>query len=110
MFKKFVLFIFCMDLIYKINVYFFKLIIFLVLDEFRYGYFVVFCVSNRESEDVIFVFLNLVKMKFFNIKVNILMIDDDNLGWNVVKKVFGGDFKYFFCYWYVYENWKKKIW
>lgn len=50
MYEKFVFMIFCMDFIYKINIYLFKLIIFLVIDEFRYGYSVVFCIFNKENE------------------------------------------------------------
>lgn len=84
MYEKFVLVILCMDFIYKINIYFFKLIIFLVLDEFRNGYLVVFCILNKEDENVIIVFFNVVKKRFLKINVKIIMIDDDNFGWNVV--------------------------
>lgn len=64
----------------------------MVVDEFCKGYFVVFCIFNREDELVIFLFLLLVKVFFFEIKVKVIMIDDDNVGWNVVKLVFGFDF------------------
>lgn len=90
MFEKFGPIILCMDSTHKTNVYSFKLITLLVLDEFRHGYPVAFCISNRESEDVISVFLNSVKMKAPNTKVNILMTDDDNSGWNAAKKIWRG--------------------
>ena len=48
-------------------------------------------------------------MKAPEIKLNVLMTDDDNSGWNAVKKVFGEDLRHFLCHWHVHENWKKKI-
>ena len=57
MFEKFGPVILCMDSTHKTNIYSFELITLLVLDEFRHGYPVAFCISYRESKDVISVFL-----------------------------------------------------
>nr|XP_022334767.1 uncharacterized protein LOC111131491 [Crassostrea virginica] len=109
MFEKFAPVILCMDSTHKTNIYSFKLITLLVLDEFRHGYPVAFCISNRESEDAITVFLNAVKARAPNTVVNVLMTDDDNAGWNAVKSVFGGHIHHFLCHWHVHESWKKKL-
>lgn len=50
MYDKFVIMIFCMDFNYKININLFNLIIFLVFDELRYKYLVVFCMFNKEND------------------------------------------------------------
>lgn len=65
MYDKFVIMIFCMDFNYKININLFNLIIFLVFDELRYKYLVVFCMFNKENDLIIFLFFNVVKSKFF---------------------------------------------
>mgnify|MGYP003690363481 FL=1 len=98
MFEKFAPVILCMDSTLKTNIYSFKLITLLVLDEFRHGYPVAFCISNRESEDVISVFLNAVKTRAPNTVLNVLMTDDDNAGWNAAKCVFGSHIHQFLCH------------
>lgn len=50
-----------------------------------------FCIFNREDEIVIVLFLKFVKLRFLDIKLNVIMIDDDNVGWNVVRFIFGND-------------------
>ena len=50
MYEKFAPLILCMDSTHKTNIYSFKLITLLVPDEFRHGYPVAFCISNKENE------------------------------------------------------------
>ena len=109
MFEKFAPVILCGDSTHKTNVYSFKLITLLVLDEFTHGFPVVFCISNRESKDVISVFLNAVKTRDPNTALNDLMTDDDNAGWNAEQKIFGSHKHHFVCHWHVNESWKKKL-
>ena len=49
MYEKFAPVILCMDSTHKTNIYSFKLITLLVPDEFRNGYPVAFCISNKED-------------------------------------------------------------
>lgn len=79
MFEKFASLILCMDSTNKTNVYSFKLVTLLVLNEYRHGYPAASCIRNRESEDIICLF-ELVN-EAPNTKVNILMTDGNNSGW-----------------------------
>ncbi|XP_048735607.2 uncharacterized protein LOC125651055 [Ostrea edulis] len=109
MYEKHAPIILCMDSTHKTNLYSFKLITLLVPDEFRRGYPVAFCISNKENEQAISVFLNAVKSKSPQTKVNILMTDDDNAGWNAAKNVYGSNLEHFLCIWHVHKNWRLKI-
>ena len=72
MYEKFAPLILCMDSTHKTNIYSFKLITLLVPDEFRHGYPVAFCISNKENEQAISIFLNAVKNKSSQTKINTL--------------------------------------
>ncbi|XP_062599776.1 uncharacterized protein LOC134261354 isoform X2 [Saccostrea cucullata] len=109
MYEKFAPLILCMDSTHKTNMYSFKLITLLVPDEFRHGYPVAFCISSKENEQAISLFLSAVKNKSPQTTVNILMTDDDNAGWNAAKKVFGPDLQHFLCIWHIHKNWRLKI-
>lgn len=109
MYEKFAPMILCMDSTHKTNIYSFKLITLLVIDEFRHGYPVAFCISNKENEQAISLFLNAVKRKSPQTKVNILMTDDDIAGWNAAKSVFGPDLQHYLCIWHIHKNWRLKI-
>lgn len=109
MYQQYAPIILCMDSTHKTNIYSFKLITLLVPDEFRRGYPVAFCISNKENEQAISIFLNAVKMKSPQTKVNILMTDDDNAGWNAAKNVYGPNLEHFLCIWHVHKNWRLKI-
>ena len=109
MFEKFAPVILCLDSTHKTNVYSFKLITLLVLYEFRHGFPVVFCISNRESKDVKYVFLNAVITRDPNTALNDLITDDDNAGWNAVQRISGSHKHHFLCHKHVHESWKKKL-
>lgn len=98
-----------MDSTHKTNIYSFKLITLLVIDQFRYGYPVAFCISNKKNEQAISLFLNAVKRKSPQTKVNILMTDDDIAGWNEAKSVFGPDLQHYLCTRHIHKNWRLKI-
>ncbi|XP_056009327.1 uncharacterized protein LOC130046477 [Ostrea edulis] len=89
MYKKFASRILCMDSTHKTNSYSFKLVTLMVADEFRKGYPVAFCISNREDETVMNLFLSSVKALSPETKVNVIMTDDDNAGWNAAQSVYG---------------------
>ncbi|XP_061184345.1 uncharacterized protein LOC133192343 [Saccostrea echinata] len=109
MYEKFAPIILCMDSTHKTNIYSFKLITLLVPDEFRNGYPVAFCISNKEDEKAISIFLQSVKNRSPQTKVKIIMTDDDNSGWNAAQKVYGPDLKQFLCIWHVHRNWRRRI-
>ena len=79
--------ILCMDSRHSTNSYSFKLITLMVPDEFRKGYLIAFCISNREDETAISLFLSAVKKQSPDTKVSIIMTDDDNAGWNAARSV-----------------------
>ena len=76
---------------------------------------VAWCLSDRESSDVIEEFLRSVQAKSPLISVNVMMTDDgmtfytvlmfkshftDNTGWSAARNVFG-DIKHLLCRWHV---------
>lgn len=82
----------------------------MVPDEFRNGYPVAFCISNKEDENaIITVFLNAVKKRSPKTNVKIIMTDDDNSGWNAAQNVYGTDLKQYLCIWHVHRNWRRRI-
>lgn len=109
MYQKFAGRILCMDSTHKTNSYSFKLITLMVADEFRKGYPVAFCISNREDELAISLFLSSVKALSPETKVKVIMTDDDNAGWNAAKSVFGSDLQQFLCTWHIQRSWIKNI-
>ena len=60
--------------------------ILLVPDEFRHGYPVGLCISNKENEQAILCFLNAVKNKSSHTKIYTLVTDDDNAGRNIMQQ------------------------
>ena len=94
---------------HKTNMYDFKLLTFLVVDEFHKGYPVAFCILNREDSFTISMFLNLVKSNCPKTKVSIFMTDDDISSINAVKNVFGSDIKNYLCIWHINQSWRRKL-
>ncbi|XP_062596991.1 uncharacterized protein LOC134258447 isoform X1 [Saccostrea cucullata] len=108
-YQKFANRILCMDSTHKTNSYSFKLITLLVPDQFRKGYPVAFCISNREDETAIALFLNSVKSRSPETQVNILMTDDDNAGWNAARSTFGDELQHYLCTWHIYRSWTRNV-
>ena len=109
MYKKFANRIVCMDSTHNTNQYGFKLITLLVPDEFRRGYPVAFCLTNKESEDAVTFFLNKVRSSAPEVKVSLFVTDDDNAGWNAIRSVFGKAVQQYLCVWHVHKNWRRKL-
>lgn len=63
MYDKFAIMILCMDSNHKTNINLFNLITLLVFDELRHKYPVAFCMSNKQNDQTISLFLNAVKSK-----------------------------------------------
>lgn len=108
-YRKFANRIVCMDSTHKTNSYSFKLITFLVPDQFRRGYPVAFCISNREDETAIALFLKSVKSRSPDTKLNVIMTDDDNAGWNAARSIFGNDLQHYLCIWHIYRSWTRNV-
>ena len=108
-YKKFAGRILCMDSTHNTNIYSFKLITLMVPDEFRKGYPVAFCISNREDELAMSLFLSSVRSLSPETKVNVIMTDDDNAGWNAARSVYGSQLRHFLCTWHIQRSWIKNI-
>ena len=108
-YKRYASQIICFDSTHKTNQYSFKLITLLVPDEFRKGYPVAFCISNKESETVIKVFLKSVNDVCPDAKVHVIMTDDDNAGWSAAQKVYGHNLSQYLCIWHVHRAWRRKL-
>ena len=86
------------------NSYSFKLITLMVPDEFRKGYPIAFCISIREDETAIYLFLSAVKKQFPDTKVSIIMTADDNAGWNAARSVYGSGLQQLLCTWHILDK------
>ena len=109
MYEKFGGRIVCMDSTHSTNSYSFKLITLMVPDEFRKGYPIAFCISNREDETAISLFLSAVKKQSPDTKVSIIMTDDDNAGWNAARSVYGSGLQQFLCTWHIQRSWIRNV-
>ena len=78
----------CIDSTHETNQYEFPLVTLVVADEFNKGYPVGFFISNHELS--LRPFLEEIKKRCpEDLKINTVMTDDDNSGWNVFTNVFG---------------------
>ena len=107
-FNKFSNVILCMDSTHQTNAYKFKLITLMVPDEFRRGYPVAFCISNKETAPILTLFLQRIKERCPNAKVNTLMTDDDLAGISAATNVFG-NVNHYLCIWHVHQSWRRKL-
>ena len=101
--------ILCMNSTHNTNVYSFLLITLLVPDEYDKGYPIAFCISNREDEEIIQLFLNSVKAKSPQTKINILMTDDDSSGYNAARAIYGQNIKHYLCVWHIHRAWIRNL-
>ncbi|XP_053388439.1 uncharacterized protein LOC128551562 [Mercenaria mercenaria] len=109
MFQKFGERILCMDSTHGTNSYLFKLITLLVVDEYKRGYPVAFCVTNREDETTIKIFIESVHRRCPETVISYLMSDDDIAGFNAVRSVYGNNVKHYLCIWHVMNSWFRNV-
>ena len=89
MFKQGVQKMYCIDSTHSTNKYEFPLTNIMVPDEFNSGYPVGWLISNHADELTLRPFLEEIKKRCpENFKVNCVMTDDDNTGWNAFTSVF----------------------
>ena len=128
----------CIDSTHGTNAYRFKLITCMVRDHFgqgitvngitisivyMYNYIgqpVGWCISDRETTDIIEIFLRCMKDQSPDTKISVLMTDDgkfemccfhynyhtcviDNTGWAAACKVFGDSVRHLLCSWHVHR-------
>ena len=78
------------------------MIILVVVDEFNKGYPVEFFISNHADELSLRPFLEETKKRCpEDLKINTVMTDDDNSGWNAFTNVFGSVEQLLFCKWHI---------
>ena len=89
MFKQGVQKIYCIDSTHSTNIYEFQLTTIMVPDEFNRGYPLDWVISNHAHELTLRLFLEEIKKRCpENFKVNCVMTDDDNTGWDAFTSVF----------------------
>lgn len=101
--------ILCMDSTHGTNSYRFKLITILVIDDFSKGQPVAFCISNREDEHALYIFLSKVHERCPQTPVTILLTDDDASSISAAKRVFGHQLKHYLCIWHVLRSWDRQL-
>ena len=99
----------CIDSTHKTNQYGFPLVNILVPDKFGKGYPVAHLISNHADEMTLTPFLEEIKSRCPpETKVQCVMTDDDNSGWNAITSVFG-EAKHLLCKWHINCAWKRKL-
>jgi len=100
----------CMDSTHGTNVYDFKLVTILVLDEFGEGIPVGWMISNREDAIALTSFLRKIKEKCGDISTEVFMSDDAENFYNAWKCVFTvSNTKKLLCAWHVDRSWRKGL-
>ena len=97
------------DSLHNKNKYEFPLTAIIAPDEFNRGYPVAWSISNHTDELTLRLFLEEIKSRCSDsFKVNCVMTDDDNTGWNAFTAVFG-ESKHLLCKWHITRAWRKKL-
>ena len=109
MFKQGAQKIYCIDSTHSTNKYEFLLTTIVVPDEFNRCYPLVWLISNHADELTLRPFLEEKKKRSpENFKVDCVMRDDDNTGWNAFPSVFG-ESKHLLCKWHITRAWRRKL-
>ena len=101
--------IICIDSTHKTTGYDFVLVTILVIDEFSEGYPVAWCLSTREDQVVLNLFLNEIKKRNGVMNPNWIMTDDTEQYYNSWKATFGGDPNKLLCLWHVDRAWRAAL-
>ena len=100
----------CIDSTHETNQYEFPLVTLVVADEFNMGYPVGLFISNHADELSLRPFLEEIKKRCpEDLKINTVMTDDDNSGWNAFANVFGSVEHHPLCKWHITRAWRRKL-
>ena len=100
----------CIDSTHEMNQYEFALVTLVVADEFNKDYPVRFFISNHAGELSLRPFLEEIKKRCTeDLKINTVMTDDDNSGWNAFTNVFGSVEHHLLCKWHITRTWRRKL-
>ena len=98
-----------MDSTHGTNSYGFQLFNVMVKDEFRKGYCVANLISSQINERLLYYFFKAIKARCPDIKLRLVMSDDDMGGYNATKAVFGQQIVSLSCHWHVQQAWKRHL-
>ena len=100
----------CVDSTHGTNVYDFKLITIIVLDELGEGIPVAWMISNREDALALMPFFRKIKEKCGDISAKVFMSDDADNFYNAWKSTFTVvGTKKLICAWHVDRSWRRSI-
>ena len=106
MFNKIV----CIDSTHETNQYEFPLITLVVVDEFNKGYRIRFFISNHTDELSLKTFLEEIKKRCpEDLKINTVITNDDNSGWNAFTNIFGSVEHHLLCKWHITRAWRRHL-
>lgn len=98
-----------MDGTHGLNAYGFMLHTLLVIDEYSEGVPACFAVTNRNDEQVISVFLTIIKQEIGILPINTLITDMQETYFNSWTTVMGKPNNYLYCTWHVREAWRRNL-
>ena len=100
----------CVDSTHGTNVYDFKLITVIVLDELGEGIPVAWMISNREDALALMPFFRKIKQKCGDISAKVFMSDDADNFYNAWKSTFTvANTKKLICAWHVDRSWRRSL-
>ena len=106
MMKEFGHNVICIDSTFKTTGYDFTLITVLIIDEFGEGYPVAWCLTSREDQKVISLFLKTIKDRTGIVTPRWIMTDDADQFFNSWKTVFSEGPQKLLCTWHVDKAWR----
>ena len=100
----------CVDSTHGTNVYDFKLITVLVLDELGEGIPVAWMISNREDSLALTPFFRKIREKSGDITAKVFMSDDANNFFNAWKSIFTvTSTRKLICAWHIDQSWRRSL-
>lgn len=74
-----------------------------VMDELFQGYNVAHLITNVKDNDIVYIFLNEIKLRCTKLAINTVMTTLDDFGVKAFTNVFGNDIHFIFSKWHLHE-------
>ncbi|XP_064632844.1 uncharacterized protein LOC135491114 [Lineus longissimus] len=94
--------ILCVDATHGTNQYQYGLLNLIVPDEFGIGYPVAHLITSHQDEKTMYYFFLEMKKRCPDMKIAVIMSDDDYSAPNAIKAVFGEDIRHILCKWHLH--------
>ncbi|CAL4133753.1 unnamed protein product [Meganyctiphanes norvegica] len=101
--------IICVDSTHKTNQYGFQLLNLIVPDSFGSGQPIAHYITNHLDQETLEILFNDLKERCPDVKIDIVMTDDDIAAYNALNAVFGSGIVHLLCHTHTKRLWMRKI-